>query len=285
MIPNTSDLLIFLTVTETRSMTAAAQQSGLTKSAISQALKRIEDTIGTKLLFRTTRSMSLTEAGARLIPACQTLRQAQQALQQTLIAAQAGQDETLTITAPHALCHSVLVSVLVELAEARNLKLRLIAEDSPMNLVEHQIDLAIRVGGTAPQSARISRIGTLRESLYTTQTYLNKMSGRPNRLSDMENWTHIANDWQGDPITYQTADGETLKVSPKVRSNTVLGVKTFVAEKHGVALLPDIIVTDEDTLVCLFPISEAPIYALHQHGKTPPQKVKDVISGLKNALR
>ncbi|MCV0429455.1 MAG: LysR family transcriptional regulator, partial [Roseibium sp.] len=60
MLPNSNDLLIFLSVAEARSITVAAQQCGLTKSAVSQALKRIEDAVGAKVLFRTTRSMSLT---------------------------------------------------------------------------------------------------------------------------------------------------------------------------------------------------------------------------------
>ncbi|WP_120500303.1 LysR family transcriptional regulator [Roseovarius sp. EL26] len=285
MTPNTNDLLIFLTLTETRSMTIAAQQTGLTKSAISQALKRVEDTLGAKLLFRTTRSMSLTETGSKLIPACQTLRQAQQELQQTLTAAQIRQGETLTITAPHALCHSVLVPILSDLAKTQGIKPRLIAEDSPVNLVEHQIDLAIRVGASAPQSAHISRIGTLRESIYGAPHYLERMGNPPITLLDLQNWAHIANDWQGNPIRYRSSSGETLQVLPAARSNTILGVKAFVEDGFGIALLPDLIAQGSKTLVQLLPISETPIYALHQHGKTPPKNVKALISRLRNALR
>ncbi|SLN53271.1 HTH-type transcriptional regulator DmlR [Roseovarius albus] len=282
---NPNDLLIFLAVTETQSMTAAADQAGISKSAVSQALKRLEDTIGAKLLFRTTRSMSLTNAGAKLVPACQALRAAQQDIDHICKDANAGHGQSLTITAPHALCQSVLIPLLSDLARMQSLKFRLIAEDSPVDLVAHQIDLAIRVGATAPQSARISRIGTLRESIYCTATYLEQVGGAPKSLSGLSDWSHIANDWQGDPIRYQAITGETLQVSPIVRCNTVLGVTSFVEQHVGVALLPELLAAKLPTFVSVYPISETPIYALHQHGKTPPPEVRALIGKLRQALR
>jgi DNA-binding transcriptional LysR family regulator len=285
MTPNTNDLLIFLCVVEARSITAAARQSGLTKSAVSQALKRIEDAVGAKVLFRTTRSMSLTDTGARLLPHCNSLRQVQQDLQEALT--QSGRDlqRTLTVTAPHALCQSLLVPVLSRfLGEGRGC-VRLVAEDVPINLVEHQIDLAIRVGGTASQSARISKIGSLHESIFASRRLIEERGGLPAKLDDLKHWPHVANDWQGDPITYRTDAGPQLRVSPRVRSNTVLGVRDFLDAGAGVGLLPDLLAEKSDKLVRIAPVSISPIYAVHQHGTTPPRQVKEVVSALRQALK
>ncbi|MEM9632916.1 MAG: LysR family transcriptional regulator [Pseudomonadota bacterium] len=285
MTPNTNDLLIFLSVAETRSITTAARQSGLTKSAVSQALKRIEDAVGAKVLFRTTRSMSLTDTGSRLLPHCQSLRQVQRDLDETL--AQAGKDlqRTLTVTAPHALCQSLLVPVLSRfLGEGRG-RVRLVAEDVPINLVEHQIDLAIRVGGSAPQSARISRIGSLHESIFAGRKLIEVKGGLPERLEDLQHWPHVANDWQGDPVTYITDAGEQLRVPPQVRSNTVLGVRDFLEADVGVGLLPDMLAEQSKKLVRIAPVSISPIYAVHQHGRTPPSQMKEVVAALRLALK
>lgn len=266
-------------------MTAAADQAGVTKSAVSQALKRLEDAIGSKLMFRTTRSMSLTSVGAKLIPACQALRAAQQDIDHICNDSNIGHNPSLTVTAPHALCQSVLIPLLSDLVLTQKLKFRLIAEDSPVDLVAHQIDLAIRVGATAPQNARISRIGTLRESIYCTTSYLEQMGGTPASLTDLTGWSHIANEWQGDPVRYQAQNGETLQVSPVIRSNTVLGVASFVEQNVGAALLPELIAAGNPKFVSVFPISETPIYALHQHGKTPPREVRTLIGLLRQNLR
>ncbi|MES0882763.1 LysR family transcriptional regulator [Roseibium sp. SCP14] len=285
MMPNTNDLLIFLSVAETRSITAAARQSGLTKSAVSQALKRIEDAVGAKVLFRTTRSMSLTDTGARLLPHCNSLRQVQQDLQETL--AQSGRDlqRTLTVTAPHALCQSLLVPVLSSFLREGRGNVRLVAEDVPINLVEHQIDLAIRVGGSAPQSARISRIGSLHESIFGSRTLIEKRGGVPEKFEELEDWPHVANDWQGDPVTYRMDAGLQLRVSPRVRSNTVLGVRDFLEAGAGVGLLPDMLAEKSDELVRIAPVSISPIYAVHQHGTKPPRQVKEVVAALRQVLK
>jgi len=282
---NVNDLLVFLTITETRSITAAADKTGLTKSAVSQALKRAEDQVGAKLLFRTTRSMTLTDQGARLIPYCRSLRQAHQDVMDVLSQSGADVRDALTITAPHALSQSLLIPVLSDLFRHRNLKLRLLAEDSPVNLVERQIDLAIRVGGTAPQAARITRIGGLRESIYASEAYLKQMGGAPDSLQDLAGWTHIANDWQGDPILYQTFDGARLRIAPMVRCNTVRDVSAFVRQGLGVGLLPDIVAEQDGDLTHVIAVTETPVYAVHQHGARPPKNIRDTITALRTALR
>ncbi|WP_156121691.1 LysR family transcriptional regulator [Halocynthiibacter namhaensis] len=285
MIPNTNDLLIFLSVTETRSITATADQCRVTKSAVSQALKRAEDAIGARLLFRTTRSMSLTETGMRLLPLCRKLRDAQNAVAEAAQNIATGQTERLCITAPHALCQALVVPVLTQLPELSQIEIRLIAEDAALNLVEHQIDLAIRVGAPAPQSARISKIGTLKESLWVSPDFLATIGGLPSVLQGIETWPHIASDWQGTPATYQLPSGETLTARPQIRCNTVLGLRDFIAQGAGIGPLPDLLAESDPKLTRVTSISESPIYAMHQHGKTPPTQLQTLVKALRKALR
>lgn len=73
-------LAVFATVVEARSFRAAAERLGVTRSAVSQSIQRLEESLGTALLRRTTRSLGLTEAGARLhdgiLPAMAEMRAA-----------------------------------------------------------------------------------------------------------------------------------------------------------------------------------------------------------------
>ncbi|TIY03297.1 MAG: LysR family transcriptional regulator, partial [Mesorhizobium sp.] len=66
MQPDLNALAVFALVAEERSFRAAADRTGVTRSAVSQTMKRLEETLGIALVQRTTRSVSLTEAGERL---------------------------------------------------------------------------------------------------------------------------------------------------------------------------------------------------------------------------
>ncbi len=66
MVPDLNALAVFALVAELRNFRAAADRLGVTRSAVSQSIRRLEDTLGLALVFRTTRSVSLTEAGERL---------------------------------------------------------------------------------------------------------------------------------------------------------------------------------------------------------------------------
>jgi len=278
---NPNDLLIFLTITETRSITEAAARNGLTKSAVSQALKRLEDAIGAKLLFRTTRSLSLTEAGMRLLPMCRKMREAQQEID-AAIADLTDKSASLTVTAPHALCQPLLIPLLAQISDT---DIRVIADDAALNLVDHQIDLAIRVGAPAPQSAQITRIGTLNESLWASDVLVRKMGGIPGDLRVLETWPHVANDWQGSPLRYALENGEMLSARPRFRCNTVHGVLGFITGRSAIGLLPDILASSHPGLARVAPVSQSPVYALHQHGKTPPPGLRDLIRALRQRLK
>ncbi|WP_102958976.1 LysR family transcriptional regulator [Mangrovicella endophytica] len=82
MISDLTGLSVFLAVAETRSFRVAAERLGVTRSAVSQSLRRLEDRLGMALVQRTTRSVSLTEAGAaffeRVAPSIRELTQAMQ---------------------------------------------------------------------------------------------------------------------------------------------------------------------------------------------------------------
>lgn len=287
MEPNPHDMLLFLAVVEARSFTAASQSVGLTKSAISQAVKRLEDAVGEQLLFRSTRALSLTDAGTRLIPHCSALRQVQQDTLADFQGAGSPVWDTLTVTAPHALCGPVLAPVLSQFLADRGFSLRLIADDAPVDLVERQVDVAIRIGAEGPQSARISRIGWLTESLYADRRYVAAMGGQPDDIGTIADWIHIANEWQGNPVTYRMDSLRPLTVRPAIRCNTVQGVLSFVEQAAGVAQLPDIVVRahhDRDRFHRLFTVGKTAIYALHKFEGRAPQKVKDVIARLKAVL-
>ena len=274
-------MMVFLEVIESRSFTGAADVMGLTKCAVSHAVNRLEESIGQKLLLRTTRSMSITDAGTRILPHCKQLRDAYALTLNDLQSMGAQVSETLTVTAPDALSQPIIVPALAALRkENKNLSVRLITDDKPVKLIDQKIDVAIRVGAARPQTAYGKRIGTLHEKLYASKGYIKDMGGMPKQFSDLESWAHIANEWQGSLVRHHLNDREVIEVTPYIRCNALSDVLTFVCLGNGVALIPDIAVErlgSGHNLVPLYEMASTPIYALHQYETKVPKKVKDFI--------
>lgn len=287
--PNPQDMITFLEVVESNSFTQAADVMGLTKSAISHAIKRLENDVGQKLLLRSTRALSITDAGTRILPHCRQLRETYALTLSDLQSMGQNVAETLTVTVPDALSQNTIVPVLANLRKRRPLlSLRLIADDQPMKLIDQKIDIAIRVGKPGPQTAVARRIGTLREDLYASKGYVSELGGTPNQISDLQDWNHIANEWQGVPVRYGFAENTALEVTPDIRCNSLLDIIAFVRLGLGVALLPRSAVGWLDPageLVSLFEISSTPIYAVHQYQSNAPQKIRDFLTELSQFLR
>ncbi|WP_444898783.1 LysR family transcriptional regulator [Microbulbifer sp. VAAC004] len=278
MKPSLEDMQIFLAVVEARSFTAAADKLVRTKSAISQAVTRLEEDLGTRLLYRSTRSLSLTETGTQFYAHCREIRDIYNNALADLKSNNKELSGTLTITAPHALCEPVIVPAIRQLNEQHpQLGVRLLADDAPMNLIDSQVDLAIRVGSLDMQSAKVSKLGILRESLYASRGYIEQQGGIPDDLTELRNWQHIINDWQGTPVKYQLGSKKEIRVIPKIRCNSLHNILQMTTMSLGVARLPDIVaakLVSEDSLRHLATVASTPVHYMHLFSKRPPPKVQ-----------
>lgn len=289
MKPSLEDMLVFETVVTARSFTSAAQQLGKTKSAVSQAITRMETDLGVTLLNRSTRSLNLTEAGARLLSYCRDIKDSYSDALDDMATTASRADGTLTVTAPHVLCSTLVMKAVASIAtDYPELKVRLIASDSTLDLIGDQVDIGVRVGAVAPFSARTAKLGTLDEGLYTSPGYLAKMRGMPKTTSDLQNWHHVGNDWQGTPITYDLLSGEKMRVHPHLRCTSLFDVLAAVKAGIGIAQLPGIIADSAVTngqLVSLAPVKASPIHYLHHYDRHTPHKVQLFIEALKTAFK
>ena len=286
MKPGLEDMQVFLAVVEARTFTAAAERLGRTKSAVSQAVSRLENDTGERLLYRSTRSLSLTEAGTQFYAHCRDIRDT---YDKALLAIKAKPSGTLSVTAPHAICKSVVDPAIAKFVELYpDIAVRLLADDSPMDLIESQVDIAIRVGDLALQSAKVSKLGMLYESLYASPEYIAAQGGIPDDLADIGGWGHIANDWQGVPVRYDLPNGETLRINPRIRCNSLYDIVRLAKMGVGVARFPDMTVSSHVTggsLTRICEISAAPVHYMHLFSKRPPAKVQKFIKLLRNELQ
>lgn len=179
--------LVFARVVEEGSFTAAAERLGESKSAVSKQIGRLEDSLGTRLLNRTTRRMSLTEAGAifyeRVRRVVEEVEEARIAVSQL----QAAPRGTLRVSAPVSFGMTHVAPMLpLFMARYPDLHVDIALTDHQVDLVEDGIDVAIRIGALTDTSLIARRIREYRRLIVASPDYWRKhgMPEHPNDLGD-----------------------------------------------------------------------------------------------------
>jgi DNA-binding transcriptional LysR family regulator len=147
-----ADLRAFVAIARHQSFRRAADELGVTPSALSHGLRTLEERLGVRLFNRTTRSVALTEAGERLrnrvAPAFQDIADAIEDLNH-FRDRPAG---TLRINAAHLACHLALLPVLGGFAEAYpDIRIEIVADQALSDIVAQGFDMGIRFGETLAQ--------------------------------------------------------------------------------------------------------------------------------------
>lgn len=196
-------LRAFAAVAEQQSFSRAAEQLGVSSSALSQLIRGLEERLGIRLLHRTTRSVSLTEAGAALLgdiaPAIDSLTGA---LEQARTAAKlpAG---TVRLHCFHAAADRFVVPILPRLLRAfPDITLDLTIDDTVVDIVGSGYDAAIRIGEVIERDMVALRLGEdIRQLAVAAPAYLAE-HGVPQTPKDLLQHRCIRWRWPGQPGPY-----------------------------------------------------------------------------------
>ena len=200
---------VFAEVVAAGSMSAAARRLGLTPSAVSQIISALERQAGVSLLHRSTRKITLTEAGERCYPHCMRLVEARDAAAASLEQARDAPGGELRIAAPLGFGTYVAAALAPVMSEWPQLRLTLIADDVLINLAESRIDIALRVG-ELPDSQWIGRkLCDMQTVLCASPGYLER-HGAPGALADLQqhHWLSLVDD-VSETATVSSEDRET----------------------------------------------------------------------------
>ncbi|MEH6345236.1 MAG: LysR family transcriptional regulator [Bermanella sp.] len=236
-------LLIFAEVAKQESFTLAAKQLGMSKSAISQQLKRLEDDIGQQLLSRHTRGMSLTAAGEKLLGRCELLRDQVELVIEELDNTRETPTGTFALTIPHSCEKDVVIPALSQLCkEFPLIQPQIHVTDSAQDLIKNNLDVAIYGGELKDSNYRALPMGSANEIFCATPAYAQK-HGLPTRLEQLQDHQLIATSWQKSPITvhnnHDLNEGIPLEVNFFANTNTLPSTLEMVLHHMGVALLPE----------------------------------------------
>lgn len=282
-------MTIFAHIVEQGSISAAADHLALSKSVLSQQLKALEQELGLTLLKRTTRKQSLTDAGMAFYQECQRLNHIVDSAWQQLEPMKQQPIGRVKITAPHALMDTLVVPAIANLIKQfPDLRPELVSEDQHLDFMQHNIDLAIRVGSSGDSNYKQKRIGVFTDILCAEAKLAKELCNNNSLLSA----PYIANSWQGGNIIheFQCNDNQMWRyqTKPSCITNSFHSCLSLLQAGAGIGLVPSFYLAKQTTgLVNLTPnmhLTENPIYALHPYNNNTPINVICCIAEIERLL-
>jgi DNA-binding transcriptional LysR family regulator len=185
-------LAVFVEVAERGSFSAAARRLGRSPAAITRAVAELEARLGVRLLNRTTRAVSVTEAGQRLLAGAKRVLADLDEIERAAAGEGTAPRGELRVTAPILFGRlHVLPAVTEFLARFPEVSVELRLLDRPVDLVEEGLDVAVRIGALAESSAIAARVGAVRQVVVAAPGYLARR-GTPQTPADLGEHAVIA---------------------------------------------------------------------------------------------
>jgi DNA-binding transcriptional LysR family regulator len=164
---------IVLAVVEAGSLSAAARRRGTPLATVSRKVSDLETHLGTRLLNRSSRRITLTDAGRSYVAACRRILEDVEEAERSAAGEYSAPKGDLTITAPIVFGRlHVLPIVIAFLTAYREIDVRIMLADGVANLLEDQIDLAVRIGELPDSSLVATRVGLIRRVVCGSPAYL-----------------------------------------------------------------------------------------------------------------
>lgn len=236
-----SAMAVFARVVEMESFSGAARALGLSKSAVSKRVGRLEDRMGLRLLNRTTRRLSLTEAGAAFYQGCRRVVAEAEAAERAVSRLASAPRGRLKVNAPMSFGVRHLAPALPDfMARYPELNVDLTLNDRVVDLVEEGFDLAIRIARLAESSLIARRLAPNRLVLCAAPSYL-AAHGAPRAVEDLKGHECLLYSYQtaGDAWRLCGPGGERrLAVTGRLRINNGDALLAAALGGLGVALLP-----------------------------------------------
>ena len=185
MIDHASEMAAFVRVVDSKGFSAAAAGLGLTPSAVSKLVTRLETRLGVRLLQRTTRALHLTEEGEVFYAAAQRIVGEIETLEDQITGHSGTPQGLLRVTTSLAFASHQLAPVLSEfLARHPLVQLDLLPTDRVIDMVEEGVDIAIRIGRLADTSFMARKIGEDKRLICAAPSYLAR-HGTPRRPEEL----------------------------------------------------------------------------------------------------
>lgn len=229
-------MVLFARVVEERSFSAAARALGLSRSVVSEAVAALEESMGCRLLHRTTRAVRTTELGELFYARCRRIAEEADAGVAELSARLEGPQGTLRLTAPQGLSEELVVPVVAQLRRRTGMEIELVVDDQHRDLVREGFDLSVRMGRPKDSSLTIRRLGRSEEILVAAP----EVAGRFQTVEALRGASWVAHTSISRRLTLRDDRGKrrAVEIGTAVRTNSTHALRALTIAGAGVAMMP-----------------------------------------------
>jgi DNA-binding transcriptional LysR family regulator len=288
------DISAFVHVAEAKSFTTAAEQIGLSRSAVGKSVSRLEDRLGVRLLQRTTRSVSLTDEGAAFHERCvRILADLDEAEMAMLSHAQAPRGR-LRLELPVSFGRLHVLPILSRFMNKwPELSVNVSFNDRFVDLIDEGVDLAIRLGGSDDSRLMTRLLAPHRLVTCASPSYLENR-GVPQSVDALADHSCLAFVHGGRPVEWRfNIDGQVRSVTINGRFSTTNaeGLRDATLAGYGIARLATFLISDDLRAGRLLPVldclsTDGPsVRAVYPSSRHLSPKVRSFIDELLTAWR
>lgn len=235
----------FIAVVNLNSFSAAALQLGITKSTVSRAMAYLEDYTQSQLFYRTTRRLELTSAGQALYASCREGFAKLDADLRSSLDLSRQLKGLIRLTSVEDIGVALVVPAIAKFTDLYpQVRVDMHFTLDVVDLVQHSIDVAVRVGSTSQLTHRIRRVGQVSFILVASPKYLERFRGivTPADLVNADLMVMQSRKIEHTGVTlFKNKDKEKilLKVQPKFQVESSAALLELAVLSKGIALLPD----------------------------------------------
>ena len=273
----------FVAVVTEGSFSNAANTLQLSPQLVSKYVSKLEEQLNSRLLNRTTRKVSLTEAGSHYFGHAQQILLSIDDMESKLGGLQQNPKGVLRISAPVSFALKHMAKLITDFQIHYPLvKVDLQLTDRKVDIVEEGFDVALRIGQLKSSSLIAKKVAPIRVMLCAAPDYLNK-HGTPTQPEDIAEHRYLHYSYMnmdGKDDIYQLLKAKYLKQGSELRSNNGDVLVDAAIAGAGIVLQPTFIISEalsSGKLVVVLPELEPEalgLYAVYAHRKLLPHKVR-----------
>lgn len=242
-----NEISAFISIVQNGGLSRAAESTGIPKATLSRKLAQLESRLGTVLLRRTTRKITLTKAGEEYFNRCSQLLKEIEETEKAVIQEQQAPKGILKFTAPVDTGTYPLAPILVKfMAQYPDIKLDIMYTDRRVDMIAEGFDVALRAGVLTSNTLKAKKIGRERFILVASKTYLKKNPAIKS-VKDLNTHRLLGFNPQKDAIEWQlkSPDGKSnIQVNPCFRTTSLSSTLAMAIEGAGIALIPRFMVME-----------------------------------------
>ena len=278
-----SGMTTFHEVVSAGSFSAAARRLGVTKSAVSRSVQKLETDLGTRLLNRSTRRISLTEAGEHYFATCGRILAEAGEVRRQLARLREQPEGRLRIATSIGFGLLHLIPALTDFkARYPGIEYDLVLEDHELDLVKERLDLSLRFGSMRDSSYIARRVASMGWAVCATPEYLERR-GTPQTPADLAAHDFLLFVAVSNPDRWTFTRGEerhSVRVTGSFRSNNLLAIHAALRAGYGIGAVSRHDFADDiasGTVVDLltdYSLPSIDVYTVYQPGHRDLPKVR-----------